>query len=60
MPCAVNVPLPNTSSRGSQTIVGTPLAEKASRRISNSVQVGTSRQSTIAIVGGLAVPPHSV
>ena len=32
----------------------------ASRRISNSVQVGTSRQSTIAIVGGLAVPPHSV
>ncbi len=40
-------------------IAGTPSAVNASRRISNSLNVGTSRQSTIAISGGDAVPPHS-
>ena len=40
-------------------IVGTPSAVNASRRISNSLKVGTSRQSTIAISGGDAEPPHS-
>ena len=35
-------------------MVGTPAPSNASRRISNSLQVGTSRQSTIAMVGGFA------
>ena len=44
---------------GAHTTVGTPASTNASRRISNSVHVGTFRQSTIAMVGGAAVPPHS-
>jgi hypothetical protein len=41
-------------------IVGTPALENASCRISNSVQVGTSRQSTMAIVGGSARAPSAL
>ena len=55
----VSVPFSNASSRGSHTSVCTPSAVNASRRISNSVHVGTSRQSTIAMVGGSVVPPQS-
>ena len=49
----------NVRSRGSAMSVGTPAATNASRRSSNSLQVGTSRQSTMAICGGCSRPPHS-
>src|SRR6185295_13146221 len=56
-PPALSAPPSKTRSRGSQTTVGTPAATNASRSSSNSLQVGTSRQSTMAMRGGLAVPP---
>ena len=39
-PCATSFPPEYSRSRGSQTMVGTPLATNASRSISNSLKVG--------------------
>jgi ABC-2 type transport system ATP-binding protein len=47
------------SLRGSATTVGTPAEVNASRSSSNSLQVGTSRQSMMAMCGGSSVPPQS-
>ncbi len=50
----------NSNSLGSASTTGTPIFSNRAFRISNSLQVGTSFQSTMAICGRCDFPPQSM